>query len=477
MQQKILLPGTEQYKYLNTLPDNKWSSYCNKMLAKGVSVKYDALGDMFVVKKINESTMPQNYLDQEIQSILSSKDEETSLPGVDGGPAICAETPVAGGTFSLQQLEDLLNRVINGQKTEEPITGVELPPTGPLSSDLSQAYGTETILDSDFEDAQPAVVAEPEELTEYSEINDYNYEYNMEDDKEDDENKNLTEDDESDSEVLEEYASEYDAYDYYGEQTGKLTEEDEIIEPVTTSSVQKLAGQPVQIILTGVMISPSELSYIGESAKKAGIKLKRIEGEGNRLKVIVENNKKQYTVNYEEISKLKTKTPFSIKNETFTTLNEAFDRITLSQKKKIQESLNFRKFLNEDILTREISNVKESDILVESKPNKNYVTSWNVKSVGTVNLKTGLNEVYSNILEHTEENNTLIKTREGQYFLMKGNLKERSAKGIVKQLMDLQERKDFGVGKVVGVFPNNVKGLNQIMSECKKTVLPLLIWK
>ena len=60
---------------------------------------------------------------------------------------------------------------------------------------------------------------------------------------------------------------------------------------------------------------------------------------------------------------------------------------------------------------------------------------------------------------------------------MKGNLKERSAKGIVKQLMDLQERKDFGVGKVVGVFPNNVKGLNQIMSECKKTVLPLLIWK
>jgi len=458
MEQKILLPGTKQYKYLNNLSDDKWSKYCNVMLKKGVSVKYDAKGDMFVVKKINENKMPQNYLDKEIQSILSLDDENPLLAMPSDDSKVCPE-PQKEQTFTLQQLEDLLNKVIGVQKTFEPTA---LPPTGPLSSDLSQAYGVETVLDSDFEESQDETTVQ--ELDEYSEINDYNYEYNMGDQKNDEENLN-------------EYASEYNEYDYYGENTGKLTEEDEIVEPVTANSVQKLSGMPVQIILTGVMISPAELSYIGESAKKAGVKLKKIEGSGNNLKIIVENNKRQYTVNYEEVSKLKSKTPFSIKNETFTTLNEALNRITLSQKKKIQESLNFRKFLNEDIFTREINNIKESDILKESKPNKNYVSSWNVKSVGTVNLKTGLNEVYSNILEHTEENNTLVKTNEGQYFLMKGNLKERSTKGVIKQLMDLQERKDFGIAKVIGVYPNNQRGLNQIMQECKKTVLPLLIWK
>lgn len=319
---------------------------------------------------------------------------------------------------------------------------------------------------------------------------------------------------ETDEEELNEWGqSENDEYTHHGENTGKLNEideeeeempgeeesesdewgmgeesdddsalssyESEEDEPITAKGTANVGGQPVQIILTGVMITPQEVSYVAESAKAIGMRLKAVKGAGKVVNFIVEADKKTYTIKYEDLPKSKTKTPFSIKNYTFQTLDEALNGINLSKTKSLKEAANFKSLVGADIANRTITDIKEANILKEfaGKISKDYIAGWNMKGVGTINLKTGLNETYSNITEHSDEENTLVKTKDGQFYLIKGNLKERSELGTKKQLVDLEGKRDYGVGTVVGIYENSVKGLGQIMFKTKRTVLPLLAWK
>ena len=253
--------------------------------------------------------------------------------------------------------------------------------------------------------------------------------------------------------------------------------------PATTPTINKTVncnGTPIQVVLTGVILTMPEIKAITESVKKQGLKVIKLESnKATELNIIVEGFNKKYKINYQDVNKSRNKTPFSIKHEKFQSLIEALERIKGINKKNLIEKKNFSKFNDKDLLNRSIGgNITESTLKTDySDAIKKNISSWNVKAVGSVNLKTGLNEAYSNIISHSKEKNTLIKTRDGQFYLMKGNLKERSKVGIVKELVDVENKKGYGIGKVVGIFDNTAKGLGQIMYHTKRTSLPLLIWK
>ena len=237
-----------------------------------------------------------------------------------------------------------------------------------------------------------------------------------------------------------------------------------------------VGGTPVHIILTGVMISMPEINHIGESVKKAGNKLTKIEGKNNELKIIVETDTKRYTINYVDQPRNKTKTPFSINKIQFQSLEEALERINYNTEKN--ESRVFNKIITEDILHNEVSGPKGSTILEGFKENvKNDISSWSVMPVGVLNLKTGLNETFSRITQAGKEPNTLIMTESGNYYLLKGNLKERSKVGTKKEIVYLKEKKSYGTAKVVGIYENNAAGLGEIMYKTKRTSISLLVWK
>ena len=65
----------------------------------------------------------------------------------------------------------------------------------------------------------------------------------------------------------------------------------------------------------------------------------------------------------------------------------------------------------------------------------------------------------------------------GGYYLIKGNLKERSKIGTKKELVYLKENKNYGIAQVVGIYENNASGLGKIMYKIKRTSVPLLVWK
>jgi hypothetical protein len=449
-----------------------------------------------------------------------------------------SETSKGTDSINLSQFEALLNKILGGSKGELEVPA-EKPETqdvepgsflgNPLESEFDVNSDSISFLDSKKADTYQASIDstysqkkstspsapaedspaedlnEEDELNEWgqSEYNDYDREINKpkKEDSELNEYENsemeyhgentgkLTEDGSEDDFPAEETEEDSDdAYGYEGDDDSSFPSEDDEIdevepeeeaEPITQSGIAKIGGQPVQIILTGVMITPSEVNYVAEATKRAGMRLKTVQGEGKVVNFIVENAGKQYTIKYEDMPSNKTKTPFSIKHYTFTTLDEALKRINYSKTQQINEAKNFKRLIGSDIAERSITDINESTILkeFEGKISKDYVAGWNVKAVGSINLKNGLNETYSNITEHSEEANVLVKTKDGQFFMLKGNLKERSEVGTKRQLVDLDGKRDFGVGIVVGIYENTLKGLGQVMFKVKKTTLPLLTWK
>lgn len=252
--------------------------------------------------------------------------------------------------------------------------------------------------------------------------------------------------------------------------------------PDITNKTVKVGGMPVQIILSGIMLSMGDIGGLAEGIKREGLKLKRIQSinKPNELNILVESSEnKQYIINYKDVDKYKNMSPFSIKHEKFQSLTEACKRINNLNKnrRQLKEQKNFRKFNDMELLSRASDTVKEATILSDFKGKTNYMSSWNVKAMGSINLKTGINEAYSNIMKSSTEKNTLIKTKDGQFFLMKGNLKTGGDVGIIKELADLEGKKSYGIGKVIGIYENTAKGMGQIMYKTQRTSLPLLIWK
>lgn len=253
---------------------------------------------------------------------------------------------------------------------------------------------------------------------------------------------------------------------------------DQIQQPVNVNKTIQCCGIPIQIVLSGVMLTMQDVSSIVEGVSNKGLKVSRIEShKRDELNIIIESNGRKYSIQYKDVPAARNQLPFSIKHERFNSLSEACNRIRFVSKQRLTEKDNFTKFNDKDLLQRKMNDPKDSTILTEVKSNENFVSAWNVKSVGSVNLKSGLNEVFSNLIGHSKEKNTLIKTRDGQFYLIKGNLKERSEIGTTKELVDAKGKKSYGVGRVIGVYENSVKGLGRIMYHTKRTSLPLLIWK
>ena len=246
----------------------------------------------------------------------------------------------------------------------------------------------------------------------------------------------------------------------------------------TTNKTVNCGGTQIQIVLTGVILTMPEVQTIAEGAKKHGLKVKKIHSnKKEELNIIVEKAGKDVTINYKDISKLKNKYPFTTREGKFQSLNEAYYSIQFDVYKANAEKENFKKILTEENLSKSIDLRDESTLLSEFKGKVKDIASWNVKAMGSINLKTGINETYSNISQHTKEPNVLVKTTNGQYFLMKGNLKERSKVGTKKDLIDLEGKKAYGKAIVVGIYENTAVGLGKIMYKVKQTSLPLLIWK
>jgi hypothetical protein len=484
--------------------------------------------------------MEQDVMDL-INSINLKDEEPTAAPVQTVKPEMPVPAVNPEPTINLSQFEALLNKILGGSKGEIEVPAAQ-PEQQQIDNGTFLGNPLETEFEANAEQIDNIVGQIESADSSYSGVkgrrndtvvsnDNSNYcdtqELDPTSDSDVEELPSVSATDEDDIDTLDEY--ENSEMEYYGKKTGELikgnydkhgikdkdkdedetyvgadgmtygsskpgevfSEEEELMEddefepvaptkPITANVTQNLNGTPVQIILTGVIITPQEIQYVAESVKKSGMTFKKLEGKGKVLKIVVENAGRQYTVRYEDNPQTKTRRPFTIKEHSFQTLTEALKRINFDRKTSLKESENFKKLVGKDIIEGRIfSDIKESDILKEfqGKVSKDYIPGWNVKAVGTVNLKNGLNEVYSNLTEHSDESNTLVKTKDGQYFMIKGNLKERSEVGTKRHLIDLEGKKDFGVAQVVGIYENNYKGLGQIMYKIKKTALPLLTWK
>ena len=221
------------------------------------------------------------------------------------------------------------------------------------------------------------------------------------------------------------------------------------------------------------MIQMPELNYIGEEVKKSGNKLKEINGKGIELNILVESkDNKKYNINFKDIQLNKNKTPFSICNYKFTTLEEELNKI--NYKRELTENRVFES-INKELLERNTQEFKESTIF-KGYENVKDISTWRVKTVGSLNLKNGLNETYSRMTECGKELNTLIKTDSGNFYLIKGNMKERTKIGTKKEIVEGRSLKSLGNATVIGLYENNIIGLGEIMFKIKRTSIPLLCW-
>jgi len=242
-------------------------------------------------------------------------------------------------------------------------------------------------------------------------------------------------------------------------------------------------NKKIKVIIQGWMITEGEIKYLHKIIKENGGLLRALKSSRkDALYVLVEANNKFHTIRYDDRSKYESVTPWSVKNEKFLTLKETVNYIKegAPKKQKVSDKERFfQKLVKKDnLIEREINNFKESDIFEDFRSKTNYVPSWNIKPAGALNLKNGLNEKFSRITQHTPEvKNTLFKTNDGNYYMIKGNISEGSKPGTKRHLVDYENKKDYGVGKVIGVYENSMRGLGKVMEKIQRTSIPLLVWK
>jgi hypothetical protein len=268
-----------------------------------------------------------------------------------------------------------------------------------------------------------------------------------------------------------------DSADYGVEDNIEPVNPEPVESQTPTTSTINVGGQPIKIVLTGMVITEAEVKALVSEARTKNLKLYKLEGVKDSLDIFVECNNKKYKIHYDDVPKARGKMPFSIKMEKYNSLNEAFDRISGINRKSIMEQINFKKMVTKDVIAREKDNNFKESTMFEGMKDIRDVKGWNVKALGNVSLKTGINEVLSNITGAGQSKNTLVKTNEGQFFLIKGSLNEKSPVGMRKQLVDMEGKREYGTAQVVGIFENSMKGLGQIMEKIQRTSVPLLIWK
>ena len=241
-------------------------------------------------------------------------------------------------------------------------------------------------------------------------------------------------------------------------------------------------GSPVKVVITGWLITEAETKFLAEAVSKSNAQLKKITSKDkDSMTLFVEKNSRLFKVDYNDRPKVETLEAWSIGKTKFTSLKEAIkfganNKETVSQKDRF-----FKKLVteNKDVLNRNISNsYRDTDIFENFDEAKSkYKKTLSVKRTGQVNLKTGINEVFSNITQIAPSiQNTLVKVGEN-YMLIKGNLKEGIKVNDVALLVDTNSKNYLGECKVVGLFDNSPKGLQKISEITKKSQLPLLVWK
>ena len=241
-------------------------------------------------------------------------------------------------------------------------------------------------------------------------------------------------------------------------------------------------GSPVKVVITGWLITEAETKFLAEAVSKSNAQLKKITSKDkDSMTLFVEKNSRLFKVDYNDRPKVETLEAWSIGKTKFTSLKEAIkfganNKETVSQKDRF-----FKKLVteNKDVLNRNISNsYRDTDIFENFDEAKSkYKKTLSVKRTGQVNLKTGINEVFSNITQIAPSiQNTLVKVGEN-YMLIKGNLKEGIKVNDVALLIDINSKNYLGECKVVGLFDNSPKGLQKISEITKKSQLPLLVWK
>lgn len=242
-------------------------------------------------------------------------------------------------------------------------------------------------------------------------------------------------------------------------------------------------NKKIKVIIQGWMITEGEIKYLHKVIKENGGLLRAVKSNNKKiLYVLVEANKKFHTIRYDDRSQYETVTPWTIKNKKFLSLKEAIRAIksnSLYKKKISDKEKYFRKLVQKDnLMERRMSDVEDASIFEDFRNKTNYVPSWNMKSVGMLNLKNGLNEHFSKITQHTPEiKNTLFQTKDGNYYVIKGNISEASKVGTKRHLCDFENKKDYGVGKIVGIYENSMQGLGRIMEKIKRTSVTLLVWR
>lgn len=241
-------------------------------------------------------------------------------------------------------------------------------------------------------------------------------------------------------------------------------------------------NKKIKIMISGWLITEGEVKYLNKIIKENKGRLRALKSSNkDLLYLLVEANKKFYTIKYNDKSNYETVTPWTCKDRKYLSLKEAvrdLKNVDDRSKKKVisKEKQFFNKLVEKDgLYKREMNNIKKADIFEDFRNETNYVPSWNVKSAGSLNLKNGLNEVFSKVTQHTPDvKNTLFQTKEGQYFLIKGNIAENSKLGTKRHLIDFDGKRDYGVGKVMGLYENSMKGLGKIMEKINRTSITLL---
>jgi len=502
---QIFKQGSKEYKQLDSLNDDgEWKDYCNKMLSKGVSVVYDATGDYFVAKPVNENKMNKNFkkslLEDDKKFLLFDEedvdeDNDTDvevLPGKD----LDIEAPIDQLTNiegDIDNIEAEMNDTVTDQLDTNPVGNVDsslfnindlnkivdqlvsqrLGTTANASTEQKTPANDPLASSQDIVDQNAGV---EEFITSTSEFSEVQSQVAVVKDKV-----------ENESSYLEELNGE-------AKNTGSLTPGGVSTEPVEISETSELDtavqssignenefvcngtvdfnGQPVKIQITGFVLTDGEVQELAEAAKKNKCKLVKIESKNEDvLSLIVESNKKHFRINYKDNPYAVSSTPWSIKDFKFGTLKEAFTAINQNKKKVSNQARFFNKLVleNKDLSKRQITNFRESEAFTKSE-----FPTWATKSVGIVNLKNGLNEVFSNITKHNPiVKNTLVKTKNGEHILLKGCLTEGKV-GAKRQLVDT--RKDYGVVTVVGIYENSQRGLGQIMETIQRVAIPLMVW-
>lgn len=426
--------GFKELKQMNQEGD--WSEYINKMLINKISVRYDFLTDTFTVVPI-ERRLQENF------NYNIDDDYEDQIQVLD-----------------INDVKDVFSTLISDreEKIAQEIKSGFDKLKNEIYGNVSTTYSAEQ---GKSQDSINKIQNDDElNLDEYEYQSAFDNEYVFKAEKQVDEymhpdiQRIMGNKLQQPKATIEDEVEEY----LFDDVTNEL-EEDQLI---SKNEVKEFQGKKITLVLTGVMITENEIDYLVDQTNKFNLDLNAIDGQGDKLALDVTNRHNQNkTININKKINIgdESVNPYSVDGISFSNLNEA---------------LNFSTKDTFTIETNKKGIIKES---TNTKFKTYNQQNWGIFSLGTLNLKTGNNDSIDNILvgSNLVGKNTLLKSRTGDYILIKGTLNERSQSGQRAFLVEnrLRKQNDLGEYQVIDTFENTLEGLGDIMLEIKQTSIDL----